>query len=182
MGISPDIILFSMPSQFQQSSVAAILKSLTVAVSNEVPPKAAGKPTKPWHRSLPDIIGFMNIWAFRTSQSAKTTYFIGKTTYSNRKFDIIDPNKLLFNTYFEYVILYIEYWILYVKYVILYHTYSILTSKHQPVTFSEKPPSSLGCYSWEIYSFFRTCHFPLFSVEPLYQNVCIDHKIISTAS
>ena len=44
----------------------------------------------------------------------------------------------------------------------------------------ENKPLSLGCYFWEEEPFFRTCHFSLFSVEPLYKNVHIDHRIIFT--
>ena len=36
----------------------------------------------------------------------------------------------------------------------------------------------LGYYFWEIYIFSRTGIFSLFSAEPLYQNVRIDHRII----
>ena len=42
-------------------------------------------------------------------------YFAKKTMYFNRKFDIIDGNKWLINTYFLYALLYIKYSILYHK-------------------------------------------------------------------
>ena len=41
-------------------------------------------------------------------------------------------------------------------------------------TFSKKQPSSLGCYFSEKEPFFRTCHFPLFPAEPLYQLIQIN--------
>ena len=66
---------------------------------------------------------------------------------------------------------------LYVKYSILYAAHSILTSKYQMKTFPKNQPSSLGCYFWEKEALFRTSHFSVFSAEPLYQNVRIDHRI-----
>ena len=42
------------------------------------------------------------------SWQAKIPYFIRKTRYYNRKFDIVKLNNRLFNTYFEYPLLYIK--------------------------------------------------------------------------
>ena len=57
--------------------------------------------------------------------------------------------------------------------------YSISTQYWPPNTkdFSLKNQcSSLGCYFCAKDAFFRAYHVPLFSAEPLYQNVCIDHR------
>ena len=76
----------------------------------------------------------------------KITYFTRKTTYSNRKFDIIDPNKwLILYLFLIGPFIYIEYSILYHKYIILYRIYSILTSRYQ-VFFLKNQPSNMGCY------------------------------------
>ena len=65
------------------------------------------------------------------AQHEKIMYSSRKTTYSNRKFDIIHLNEWLI----EYLFLigpsiYIHYLRLYVKYIILYYISSILTSKY----------------------------------------------------
>ena len=69
---------------------------------------------------------------------------IRKTTYSNRRFDIIDFNKWLISYLFLIGLLYNKQSILYGKYVILYATDSILTSKYQKHFFFEKSAFELG--------------------------------------
>ena len=88
----------------------------------------------------------------------------------------------LFDTYFKYTFLYIEYSIVYVKYVTLYATRSISTSKYQMKTFPKNQPSNLGCYFLEKEDFFQTLLLSLVLAKPLYQNVCIDHRITSIFS
>ena len=68
------------------------------------------------------------------------------------------------------------------QYAILYATLLILTSKHQALTFSKNQPSSLGCFFERYSPFFTLAILSLFSAEPLYQDVRIDHKITFTFS
>ena len=68
--------------------------------------------------------------AIRMGSWAKIMYFIRKTTYSNRKFDIIQPNKLIILYLFVKGPFIVKHLILYVEYIILYHISSILTSRH----------------------------------------------------
>ena len=71
---------------------------------------------------------------------------------------------------------------LYLKYVILYATHSRLTFKYQRTTFPKTKPSSRGCYLLEKEVCFELVIVPCCFAEPLYPNVCLDHRIISTFS
>ena len=62
------------------------------------------------------------------------TYYTRKNSDSTRKFDIIDPNKYPFNTYFNMAFYILN---IYVKYSILYHIYLMLTYLNHIWTFSK---------------------------------------------
>ena len=116
---------------------------------------------------------------FIAHKYAKITSPIRKTTYSNRKFDIIILNKLRLIQCMAFYLgeraFNIIYWICH----FICHTLNI--NLQIPNTFF--PPnqgSSLGCCFWERSLSFELDVFSLFSAEPLYQNVYIDHRITFT--
>ena len=115
----------------------------------------------------------------RGAGSTPTKHMCRKNTYSNREFDIVDPNKLvIWYLFLVGPLIYIRYWILYVRYATLYATHSILTFKYRIKTFLENQPSNQGYYSCQKHSFFRARHFSLMFAKPLYQNVRIDPRIV----
>ena len=65
------------------------------------------------------------------------------------------------------------------KYSILYHIYSILTSRYQNNDFFKKTAFESGLLVLKDILFSSSLCVSLFSAEPLYPNVRIDHGIIA---